>query len=283
MNRERLLLVDGMNLLFQMFFGMPARIVNSQGRAVQGILGFTGALKKTIAMVRPTRILAVFDGEHGNPRTSISADYKANRPDLSEVPDDENPFSQIDDIYRVLSFMKIPCYETRVYEADDVIASYADALKAGMEIVICSHDSDFFQLIGPGVSVIRYRGEKSVLCDEAWLMEKYGITGSMYADFKCLTGDSADNIRGLDGVGPKTASVLINRFGSLDGLVSGYASIERERLRGIVAAGLETLALNRSLIYMKRDIELPVAAQELGFEDNGMGTMDILKALGIMP
>jgi DNA polymerase-1 len=179
--------------------------------------------------------------------------------------------------------MKIPCYETRVYEADDVIASYADALRAGMDIVICSHDSDFFQLIGPGVSVLRYRGEKSVLCDEVWLMEKYGITGSMYADFKCLTGDSADNIRGLDGVGPKRASLLINRFGSLDGLVSGYASIERERLRGIVAAGQETLALNRSLIYMKRDIELPVAAQELGFEENGMGTMDILRALEILP
>ena len=82
---DRLLIVDGSNLLFQMFFGMPARIVNEQGKAIQGTLGFVGALLKIIRMSNPTHIVALFDGEHENSRTALDADYKANRADYSKV------------------------------------------------------------------------------------------------------------------------------------------------------------------------------------------------------
>ena len=91
---KRLLIIDGSNLLFQMFFGMPARITGSDGKGVWGTLGFTGAVIRMIKMTAPTHIIAIFDGEHENARTETDADYKANRPDFSSVPEDENPFSQ---------------------------------------------------------------------------------------------------------------------------------------------------------------------------------------------
>ena len=86
---NRLLIVDGSNLLFQMFFGMPSRITNSEGKAIQGTLGFVGALLKIISKTEPTHIAILFDGEHGNERTKLNADYKANRVDYSQEPEED--------------------------------------------------------------------------------------------------------------------------------------------------------------------------------------------------
>ena len=120
-----ILLIDGSNLLFQMFFGMPARIVNKQGKPIQGTLGFTGALLKIIKRFEPTHLLVLFDGEHYNNRKDLDQNYKANRVDYSLVDESENPFSQLNDIYAVLDFLNIKRYETTVCETDDLIASYA--------------------------------------------------------------------------------------------------------------------------------------------------------------
>lgn len=92
---NRLLIIDGSNLLFQMFFGMPARIVNEKGKPIQGTLGFIGALLKIIRKTEPTYAVAVFDGEHENDRSALNADYKVNRVDYSTIPEEENPFSQL--------------------------------------------------------------------------------------------------------------------------------------------------------------------------------------------
>ncbi|MBO4409970.1 MAG: hypothetical protein J5775_04370 [Spirochaetales bacterium] len=279
----KLLLVDGMNLLFQMFFGMPSRIFNSQGRAIHGTMGFTGALRRMLEMTEPSHVLVVFDGEHGNPRTRLSAEYKANRPDFTDVPEEENPFSQLPDIYRVLDGMGIRHCETEDCEADDMIAAYAAACRSTMDIVVSSFDSDFFQLIGPGVSVMRYRGEKTVVCDEAWLTGKYGIEGRSYVDFKSLTGDAADNIRGIDGVGPKTAAALVNRFGTIENLIKEYTSIENRRLRGLIGNGLDRLPVNKALIKMDECARMPYKAEELEFSGRPASTREILTAAGLLP
>ena len=99
---EKLLIVDGHNLLFQMFFGMPNRIVNKDGKAIQGVIGFVGALNKIIKQVEPTHMVVLFDGEHENSRTELLPEYKGNREDYSLVEEEENPFSQLPDVYRAL-------------------------------------------------------------------------------------------------------------------------------------------------------------------------------------
>ena len=90
---HRLLIVDGSNLLFQMFYGMPARILNKDGKPIQGTLGFVGALLKIVRRVQPTHLVVLFDGECQNERTALDADYKANRPDFSEMAEEDTPFS----------------------------------------------------------------------------------------------------------------------------------------------------------------------------------------------
>ena len=96
---DKLLIIDGTNLLFQMFYGMPSRIINKDGKAIQGTLGFIGATIKIMKMAAPTHLVILFDGEHPNARTELLAEYKANRPDYSLVAEEDNPFSQIDDVY----------------------------------------------------------------------------------------------------------------------------------------------------------------------------------------
>ena len=122
---SRLLLVDGSNLLFQMFFGMPARITGRDGRAMQGTLGFVGALGRIRRMTQPTHMAVLFDGEHPNDRTALDGAYKANRQDYAQVPDEDSPFSQLPDICRALDFMGIRHTEIAEGETDDAIAAYA--------------------------------------------------------------------------------------------------------------------------------------------------------------
>ncbi len=280
---EKLLLVDGMNLHFQMFFGMPSRILNHEGKAIQGTMGFVGAIRKIVEMTSPTHMLVVFDGEHHNPRTDIDGQYKANRPDFTEVPEEENPFAQLPDVYAALDAMEIRHCETSICEADDLIASYASAFEASHKVIISSFDSDFFQLIGPNTSILRYRGERSVLCDQTYLEEKYGIRGSQYVDFKSLTGDTADNIPGIEGVGPKTASKLINQFGSIENLVKGCNDIESPRLRNMVEKGLGRLEINKSLILMDSRQKLPIGIKDLEIRKVIPKTRDVLTSIGLLP
>ena len=199
--REKLLVVDGSNLLFQMFYGMPSRIFNKEGKPIHGTLGFVGALLKIIRMIQPTHAVVLFDGEYENERKTLDADYKANRPDFSEMPEEEVPFSQLPDIYKALDFLGIRRAETTVCETDDIVAAYALHYGEALEVVVSSFDSDFFQLITDKVSVLRYRGDKSILCTPSFVREKFGVEPCQYADFKSLVGDNADNVKGIKGIG----------------------------------------------------------------------------------
>ncbi len=278
---DKILIVDGMNLLFQMFYGMPARIVNSQGRPIQGTLGFVGALLKIIRRVKPDHVAVLFDGECHNPRTDIDEDYKANRPDYSLLPQEETPFSQLPDVYAALDYLGIRHAETTDCEADDLLAGYAGRYGGEAEVVIASFDSDLFQLIGDHVCILRYRGEKTVICDKDWLREKYGIAPEQYADFKTLVGDTSDNIKGVPGVGPKTAASLLQRFGSLDALLDGVEQIPRPAIREAVRRSVPRLRTNRLLIRLGAGQRLPFALEDLAWQDPGLTTGQILARTGI--
>lgn len=278
---EKLLVVDGSNLLFQMFFGMPARIVNSQGKAIQGTLGFVGALLKIIRRVQPTHAVVFFDGEHENDRKQLNENYKANRIDYGEVPEEENPFSQLDDIKNALVYMGIRYMETEDCEADDLIAAYALTIGKETETVISSFDSDFFQLITEKVSVLRYRGEKTMVCTPEYIKEKFGIEPGQYADFKSLTGDTADNIKGAEKVGPKTAAALLNEFGTLENLLEGAEKIRKAAVRAVIIDSAERLKVNYRLIKLEGNVALPFTMEELEYSDNGITTNEVLKGIGL--
>lgn len=296
--KDTLLIIDGHNLLFQMFYGMPSRIVNQNGKAIQGVIGFVGALIKIIKQVKPTHLIVLFDGEHENSRTELLPEYKGNRIDYSKVEED-NPFSQLLDVYRALDYMGVRHCETVDVETDDVIASYAltyggteDKMaqrignvqrnEAKLSIVISSWDSDFFQLINEQVTVLRYRGKCTTICDTKYIWEKFQITPDRYADFKSLVGDNADNIKGAEKVGPKTASALLQQFGSLEEMLVHVEEIEKKHIRESIANDRERLRINYELIKLSEKAKLPFALEELLYEYNDVKTNEVLHGIGIM-
>ena len=277
---NRLLIVDGHNLLFQMFFGMPSRIIGRRGKAIQGVIGFVGAVNRIIDTYHPTHLLVMFDGEKHNPRKDMLEEYKANRIDYSEVPEEENPFLQLPLVYEALDYMGIKHTETTVCETDDVIAAYAVKYGKEDEVIISSFDSDYFQLINDKVIVLRYRGASSILCDEEYIKGKYGISPALYLDYKCLVGDTSDNIPGIRGVGPKTAAKLVNTFGNLDSILERSAEIESEKIRNAIQGGVDVLKRNMALISLNGAAELPFTLDEIEFINPHIRTMDVVRGIG---
>ena len=166
---DHFLLVDGHNLLFRMFYGMPDHFRTPSGVRYNAVYGVGNALAGVIADLGPTHALVLFDTEECGERRKLDAEYKANRPDYSEMDEDELPFSQIPAICSLLDACGIPHAEARGCEADDLIASYALRTQdADCRVLIFSTDRDYWQLISPRVSVVDYRsGVCSLLGGEA--------------------------------------------------------------------------------------------------------------------
>lgn len=278
---NKILVVDGSNLLFQMFYGMPGRILGQDGRPIHGTLGFVGALLRIIRMVQPSHVAVLFDGECANPRKEIDTEYKANREDWRQMPEEELPFSQLPDIFKALDVLGIPYAETEDCEADDWMAGYALTFGRDNRVVIASQDSDLFQLITSNVQILRYRGEKTVLCDEAYLQEKYGIVPGQYPDHKALTGDNSDNIRGVPGVGPKTAAALLQQFGSLEELLCRAYEIHRPSVRAAILAHTDRVRRNYRLIKLEDSHGLPFALSQMAWQDKGLTTNAVLQIIGL--
>ena len=224
----------------------------------------------------------VFDGECESARRDLDPDYKANRPDYREVPEEDTPFSQLPDLFRVLDHLHIPWKETTNCEADDWIAGYARAYGEDKEIVIVSQDSDFFQLITDRVRVLRYRGKQSILYGPEEIRQKLGIAPEQYAAYKSLTGDTADNIRGAEKIGPKTAAALMNQFGNLDALLEGWPEISKPSVRESVRKNADRIRKNYALICLEGSGELPFAWEELKTAIPNVATMQVLHSLEIL-
>lgn len=275
-----LLLVDGSNLLFQMFYGMPNRIDGPDGRPIQGTVGFLGALLKIIRMVDPTHVGVFFDGECENPRKEMDESYKANRPDWSQIPDEELPFSQLTDIYAALDWLGIRHAETQCCETDDWMASYVRQLP-GVKTVLSSFDSDYFQLLSEDVSVLRYRGKESQLWTPDTLREKMGVVPENYAWFKAMTGDHSDNVPGIPGVGPKTAALLTARFSSMEDMLKKTEAIPKPSIRKAVEENRDRLAKSYALIRLEGNEKLPFPLETLRWEYEGQTSTQTLRAIGL--
>lgn len=278
---KKFLLVDGSNLLFQMFYGMPSRILNKQGKAIQGVLGFTGALIKILRAAEPDHVLAVFDGENEDSRKAIYSGYKSQRTDYRNIPESENPFSQLYDVYTALDFMGIKHFETRDCEADELIAGYALELAKSGKVIISSSDSDFFQLISDRISVLRYSGGAAVFCTPEYVKEKFGIAPEQYADFKALTGDKSDNIKGAEGIGIKTAAGLLGEYGNLENIMENPLSIKKPSVRASIMKNSGRLILSRTVIKLGPLESLPLSAGEFEYSYDGITANEVMTGTGL--
>lgn len=264
---NRFLLVDGHNLLFRMFYGMPDNFYTPIGNKFNAVYGFMSAMNKVLSLLRPTHAIVLFDSPDCGERRSLDEDYKANRPDFSDAEPNDCPFTQLPAIYAFLRDAGIPMHETHGCEADDVIASYALRCPDDLHAVIFSTDRDYWQLVSEKVSILDYHGMDSSLITPPTVIRKYNVRPDQFADFKCLIGDKSDNITGVPGVGPKRAAELLNRFGSLENILASVEEIERPAVRKALIESRERLELNNRLIRLSANADLPIEPEFLSFRD----------------
>jgi DNA polymerase-1 len=264
---RRLFLLDGHSLSYRAFFALPTTLATSSGQVTNAVYGFTSMLIKLLAEERPDLIAVAFDVGRPIARLEKYAEYKAGR---AEAPDEFR--QQLGLIVEVLETLRIPVIGIEEHEADDAIAALAvQARERGIEVVIVTADRDFFQLVSPGLTVMfNVKGISDIRrYDVQAVTERFGLPPEKYLDYVALKGDASDNIPGVPGVGEKTASKLVQDFGSVEELLARTDEL-KGKLKDAIAAAGEQLALNKELARLNTEVELDV-----GPEDLVMGEWDV--------
>lgn len=218
MSQETFLIIDGHALIYRAYHAFTG-LTTHEGLLVNAVYGFSRILLTAMKDFNPKYIIVTFDHPSATFRHTQFAGYKEHRP---EMPDDLKP--QIELIKKVVTTLNIPQFEIPGYEADDLIGTYSNLIyqkHKNMITVIVTGDKDTFQLVNDRVHVWmpgRGKGQMDTEYDEAGVLVKMGVRPDQVVDLKALMGDASDNIPGVPGVGSKTASRLIGKFGSLDGL-----------------------------------------------------------------
>lgn len=264
-DKNHLYLVDGSSYIFRAYHRLPP-LTNPHGVPVGAVYGYTTMLWKLAKDLHdadgPTHLAVILDHSSKSFRNDIYDQYKANRP---EPPEDLRPqFPLIRDATRAFS---LPCIETEGFEADDLIASYTEAaVAAGWDVTIVSSDKDLMQLIrepadGPHVDMLDTM--KNVRLGLDAVNEKFGVTPDLVGDVLALMGDSVDNVPGVRGVGPKTATKLIVEYGDLEKALAGAETMKTSKLRDNLIEHADMARLSRVLVELKRDCPLPDALDDL--------------------
>lgn len=251
--KKKIILVDGHNLLFRMFYGIPSSIKNPKGKEIRGLVGFLGSLKKLADKFNPFSLVVIFDSETSrDSNLMIDVDYKANRKDYTEVIEDENPFSQLPLIQKALDFLDICYLEVEKNETDDYIASLISNNRfKDYEYIIVSNDTDFIQLIDEQVFLYVLKGKNSVLYDRELIMDKYQILPDKYVIYKALVGDKSDNIEGIHGIGKVTASAILKN-GSIENYI---LKCDGNRICTLLKNNESKIKKNIKLISLNKEID----------------------------
>lgn len=212
----KLLAIDFSNLILRHYGSPYADAADLSGRTVRGAVGACGQVIRLLEEERPTHLLIARDGSRSeNVRREIDPGYKAHRPD-----GDEDVAYQFEKAYEAVELLGWPALASRGYEADDVIASAArTASDAGGRTVIVSGDKDLLALCSERVRVQLLRPGAVKPCGPAECEEIFGVPPQRVCDYKALVGDSSDGIKGIRGVGPKSALALLAAHGSLEGII----------------------------------------------------------------
>jgi DNA polymerase-1 len=258
--RPRLLLIlDGHSLAYRAFFALPSTLATTTGQVTNAVYGFTSMLIKLLGEERPDYVAVAFDVGKPVARLAMDADYKAGR---RETPEDFRP--QLGLIQEVVQTLKIPLLLVEDHEADDAIGTLAiRAAERGIHATIVTADRDFFQLVRPGIDVMFNRRGISDIArmDEAAVQERFGLPPAKYLEYVALKGDTSDNIPGVPGVGEKTATKLIQQYGSVEELLAHTDELKGRIKANIEAAG-DRLALNKDLARIVTDVPLDIEPED---------------------
>ena len=257
-------LIDGSSYIFRAFFALPP-LTNAAGLPTHAIYGFTNMTIRFIKQYRPEYLAVVLDAGRETFRNEIYEAYKANRP---EAPPQLIP--QFPYIRKVLQALKLPLLEMRGFEADDIIGTLAKTFSSqGIKVVVVSGDKDLMQLVADGIRLLDSAKGKWIGLEE--IKQKFGVEPQRVTEVMGLMGDSVDNIPGVKGIGEKTATALIQKFGTLENLFERLEEVETSGLKGAarirkaLTEGKEIAFLSRELATVKRDVPVQTDLADLRY------------------
>ncbi len=252
------LLLDGYNLAFRAFYGMP-ELTRTDGFPTGALHGWVKTIWRLMDDERPKSMLVFFDLGGSQDRLALHPEYKAHRKDTPEPL--EKQFPVIKDLTRAMGLVGV---ELDGVESDDLLAAQARELaRAGHDVLIVSADKDFAQCVDERIKLLLPPPTANPklgwrVLDVAGVIEKFGVPPAQIAEYLALIGDTSDNIRGVNGVGPKTAVKWFTEFQSLEGIIAHAAELKPERFREVVAQQADALRLNLKLTTLRAESPLPM-------------------------
>ncbi|HVH49502.1 MAG TPA: DNA polymerase I [Sphingomicrobium sp.] len=253
--QPHLYLVDGSSYIFRAYHRLPP-LTNRHGTPAGAVYGYTAMLWKLAAGLEkadgPTHMAVILDASEETHRNKMYDQYKANRP-----PPPEDLVPQFPLIRVATRAFSIPCIEENGLEADDIIACYVKAATAaGWKVTIVSSDKDLMQLVEDGkVDMLDTMNDRRIGVAE--VVDKFGVGPEKVGDVLALMGDSVDNVPGVPGIGPKTASQLIQQYGDLETVLASVGEITKPKLKQNLTEHAEAARLSRELVRLVCDAPLP--------------------------
>ncbi|NLP47315.1 MAG: DNA polymerase I [Clostridiales bacterium] len=272
----RLLVIDGNSIINRAFYGIKL-LTTKDGRYTNGVYGFLSIYLKLLEEVKPQAVAVAFDVKGPTFRHEMYEEYKAKRKGMPQELAEQMPI-----LKELLTALGVPHVESAGWEADDILGTLAGACGDGDECVIATGDRDSLQLVDENVKVLlastKMGRPHTIRYDLEKIKEEYKVSPEQLLDIKALMGDSSDNIPGVAGVGQKTATQLIERFGSLDNI---YENLESEEIRDSLRARLEK---GRDSAYLSKELgristEVPI---ETDFESYLLKKPDVYNVTRIM-
>ncbi|WDS35399.1 DNA polymerase I [Pseudoxanthomonas sp.] len=256
---KKLVLIDGSSYLYRAFHALPP-LTNAAGEPTGALFGVVNMLRATLKE-KPEYVAFVVDAPGKTFRDDLYPDYKANR---AAMPDDLR--AQVEPMCTIVHALGIDILRVDGVEADDVIGTLALQGHAdGLQVTISTGDKDFAQLVRPGVELVNTMSGSRMDSDEA-VMAKFGVRADQIIDLLSLMGDTVDNVPGVEKCGPKTAAKWLGEYGTLDNVIANAGGI-KGKIGENLRAALGRLPLNRTLVTIKTDVALEVAAQDLVLRD----------------
>lgn len=257
---QPLLAVDAPSMLFRAFYALPSKIVGSDGRPVNALLGSANLILREVEIHQPRAVVLCFGPDAASYRTELYPAYHAKREE--EMPDELSPqFANAVDFFEAFGWTVASSDDL---EADDLLGTYARReAEAGGHALLLTGDRDMYQCAGLGVTVLYVRtggkGAEEVGPDE--VRERYGIGPELVPDFIALRGDPSDGLPGAKGVGPKTAAELLRRHGSLEAVLDNAIREQRPKLRGALIDAREDLLAFKDIATLRNaGVEPPADA-----------------------
>ena len=267
---HELFLIDGNSLAYRAFFALPESIGTSDGRPTNAIYGLASMLVKIIAEHRPAGVVVAWDAGMSG-REVVYDLYKAQRPSRPDLLREQWP--HLMPLVEAFGYTNV---RVEGYEADDVIASLAKrAQEEGIPVMVVSGDRDVYQLVGDGVRVMSTsRGiTETKVYDRDAVVERYGVPPELVTDLIGLRGDTSDNIPGVPGIGEKTASQLLQQFGSLEEVLANVEEVSGAKRKQNLVEHAEDARMSKQLATLHYDIETGVDLGEVMASEPDRGAL----------